>query len=92
MFALQMLEAICTEETPAPAIVPGSSGELQIEWHTEQGDVELLVRAPNNVRAWRWSPNAGDDGDEVELRNDFYQAAMWIREVTEPEIAVQAAA
>src|SRR5215204_7030320 len=52
-FALRMLEASCPSEAPAPAIVPGPAGDLQIEWHTPNGDVELHVQSPYNVHAWR---------------------------------------
>src|SRR2546423_9954773 len=51
-FAVRMLEVACGLEAPVPQIVPGSQGDLQIEWHTEHGDVELDVLAPNRVLAW----------------------------------------
>lgn len=86
-FALKMLEATCREDTPAPQIVPGSNGDIQIEWHTMRGDVELLVRGPNSVCAWRYLVGADEDGEEMELTNDFLAVAMWIKNVTEPEVA-----
>lgn len=91
-FALRMLEATCREDTPSPQIVPGSNGDLQIEWHTELGDVELLVRGPNNVRAWASLAGPDSDGEEIELTNDFIAVSRWVAEVTEPHIAFQAAA
>lgn len=90
-FALGILQATCRESTPPPQIVPGPAGDLQIEWHTLRGDVELLVCGPNKVRAWYClAPN--DDGEEVELTNNFVDVAEWIKEVTETEFAVPAAA
>ena len=41
IFALNMLKVTCLPDTPIPQIVPGSQGDLQIEWHTENGDIEL---------------------------------------------------
>lgn len=92
VFALSMLDATCEEDTPPPQIIPGASGDLQIEWHTIHGDVELLVRGPNNVRAWRNRAGFGEDGEEVELTNDFFTVATWVKEAAEPTIVIQAAA
>src|SRR5262245_40168454 len=51
VFALRMLESICGPNTPAPQIVPGLTRDIQIEWHTHHGDIELWVQSPNNVHA-----------------------------------------
>jgi hypothetical protein len=91
-FALKMLEAMCNDQTDAPQIVPGPNGEVQLEWHTETGDVEILVRGPYDVTAWRQMVGADDDGEEMQLSTDFLPAAKWIQEVTEPEFAYAAAA
>jgi hypothetical protein len=82
-FALSMLESICDSQVPLPQIVPGSSGDLQVEWHT------LHVSAPNEVHAWR----ARSDGSEEELllANDFSEIVVWLKELTEPSIAAKAA-
>jgi hypothetical protein len=91
-FAVRMLEAACGLQAPTPQIVPGSQGDLQIEWHTERGDVELDVLAPNNVRAWRRTTSTGPDGEEIALTNDFSVVAVWIKELTEPSNAIGTAA
>ena len=80
-FALRMLEAVCGPATPIPQIVPGSSADLQIEWHTPQGQVELHVRRPNDVLAWRFSASTPADGEELALTNNFIQVAGWIEEL-----------
>lgn len=90
-FALSMLESICGIHTPAPQIVPGSSGDLQVEWHTLRGDIELHVKAPNVVSAWRLIPNGDPDGEEIDLTNDFAIVGKWVKEMTEPVIAARAA-
>jgi hypothetical protein len=91
-FALRVLEAICGLKTRAPQIVPGISGDLQIEWHTLQGDLEIHVIGPNNVRAWRTKVGGNPEGEELVLRNDFATVAQWVNEITEPSIAAAAAA
>ena len=92
IFALQMIEAICDVNTPAPQIVPGSSGDLQIEWHTLNGDIELHVVRPNEVQAWYSIATDNNDGIELDLKNDFKTVAAWVKEVTESEIAAEPAA
>nr|WP_297472433.1 hypothetical protein [Ferrovum sp.] len=91
IFAFRVLESICLPETPPPQIVPGSSGDLQIEWHTHHGDIELWIRGPNNVHAWR-SVDSEDGEKELCLTTDFSDVSRWISELTESTIAVPAAA
>lgn len=91
-FALRMLESICGTETPAPQIVPGMEGDLQIEWHTLKGDIELHVRAPNDVDAWILEIDNNGDGVERSLTTDFTEIALWVEKITEPSFATQAAA
>lgn len=83
-FAARMLESACGPRTPAPQIVPGSRGDLQIEWHAEAGDIELDVLAPNNVTAWRRTVSTGPEGEEILLTNEFSTVAAWINELTGP--------
>jgi hypothetical protein len=92
-FAFRVLDAICTQDTPAPSAVPGSSGDLQIEWHVHAGDIEIHVRAPNDVTAWRhMPPYTGPDGEELLLTNNFTEVARWIKNLLEPTSALVGAA
>jgi len=91
-FALSMLDVACPSKAPAPSIVPGPNRDLQVEWHFAEGDIELHVRAPNDVHAWRLSNCTDEDGEELDLTNDFTLVAEWIKELSEPAFASQAAA
>ena len=83
-FALQMLDKVCGPRAATPAIVPGVAGDLQIEWHTELGDIELHVRAPNDVEAWCLrAADDNSDGEEKELKNNFSIVASWVRDIAE---------
>jgi hypothetical protein len=88
-FALQMLESACGEYTPCPQIVPGANGDMQIEWHFANGDIELHVRGPLQVSGW-----ALIDGveHEAELTNDFTVAAGWLSSMADQQVAAAAAA
>jgi hypothetical protein len=89
-FSFHMLESICRPDTPAPQIVPGPSGDLQIEWHASAGDIELWVRGPNDVHAWRGISET-QECEELNLTTDFSAVADWVKQITEPRIAIAAA-
>lgn len=80
-FAMSMLEVICTAHDPSPQIVPGSNGDLQIEWHLNGFDIELYINQPNKVGAWRKLPSV-EEGEERTFTTDFTIIAQWIRELT----------
>ena len=91
-FALRMLEKTCGLESMPPQIVPGTAGDLQIEWHTMDGDIELHVRAPNDVHAWRAMVGGDSQGEELELTTDFSVIAQWVKEIMEPLISAESTA
>jgi hypothetical protein len=81
-FAVRMLGAISRPTTPKPAIVPLPSGSLQLEWHTNDADVELKVLGPNSVEAWMSDPTTDDDeGETKRLSNDFTSIDTWIKKL-----------
>lgn len=79
-FAAQMIERLCVPGVPAPSIVPGSDGSLQVEWHVGGFDIELDVTAPLEVEAYRMNRQTGEE-DELEVESDFAQIAQWISEI-----------
>lgn len=87
-FAMSMLASACPQSAPKPQIVPGVDGDLQVEWHSLEYDIELHVRAPFDVGATRIS---GDEVEEVELRNEFSIVARWLNDM-ETAVAARAAA
>ena len=91
-FALRVLETVCQVDAPEPQIVPGNSGDLQIEWHTPEGDIELHVREPNDVHAWRSQTTPVESISELFLKTDFIEVAGWIKELGEPSRAASVAA
>jgi hypothetical protein len=88
-FALKLLESAFDSDVPAPQIVPGSDGGLQLEWHLEQGDIELDVEAP--YRVYAWSNIAGEEA-EVQLTNDFTVVSEWLAALSETSVATAATA
>lgn len=83
-FALQILARACAPGTPIPTVVPGVEGDLQLEWHTVKGDIELHVVAPNVVHAWcAVASGENPEGEERELKNDFSIVAQWVRDIAQ---------
>lgn len=91
-FALNMLAVICSPETPPPSVVPGPNGDVQVEWHTASEDVEIHVREPNRVTAWRHIVGRDEDDTEFELTNDFTELSSWINALRGSLGAVRSAA
>ena len=92
IFALRMMESICPSSVPAPQVIPGVAGDVQIEWHTDKGDIELHVRCPNSVHAWRQSESTDEDGQEIELTFDFREIVSWIKQISEADTDADSAA
>jgi hypothetical protein len=63
--------------------LPGVAGDVQFEWHTEAGDIELHVRRPNSVHAWRETAATEVGGEEVELAFNFLPIVSWIEQLSE---------
>lgn len=82
-FALRVLDAICGSGAEAPQIVPGLEGDVQLEWHTLKGDVELHILGPNRVHGWRRLVGQVEREDELDLEVEFSAVAAWVREITE---------
>lgn len=91
-FALKMLDAVCGSDAIAPQIVPGLEGDLQIEWHTLRGDVELHVIGPNRVHGWLSLVAPVPKDEELELDIEFSVVAAWVREIAEQPRAIVAPA
>jgi len=91
-FAASMLASACPLDAPEPQIVPGASGDLQIEWHTETTDIELHIRAPNDVDAWRVVMSAPEREDQLHLTMDFRVVADWLVELSEASVAARSSA
>jgi hypothetical protein len=91
-FALSMLNSICRPNTPPPQIVPGSNGDLQIEWHTLNSDIEILIRGPYSVSAWLCNVGENQNDITLELSRDFTEVARWVEAMSEQQSVANAAA
>ena len=87
-FAANLIESICVDHVPAPQLVPGSDGTLQLEWHLNGYDIEIDVLAPLEVVATRHDHVTGEE-DEIKVESDFSELAEWVTALGEARAAVQ---
>ena len=57
-----LLEEISNEKTPMPQFVPGSDGNVQLEWHTKKHDLEIDIISFNHIELYY-----EEDGTSIEL-------------------------
>ena len=79
-FAKNLIEQLCVSEVPAPQLVPAGDGTIQIEWHRNQFDLEIVVYGPYDVSATRRSLTTGVV-EEIELQTDFSDLTKWISDL-----------
>ena len=81
-FAANLIERLYVANVPAPQLVPGADGTLQLEWHMNGFDVEVDVLGPYAVMATRFDHETAMD-EEIEIQTDFSELANWIHALGE---------
>lgn len=76
-FVASMLERLCRDDVPAPSLVPGNDGSLQVEWHRNMVDVELDILRVNEVIATLVDRRT-DEETVLEIQSDFTEIVDWI--------------
>jgi hypothetical protein len=87
-FAANLIERLYLEGVPAPQLVPGGDGTVQLEWHRKQFDVEIDILAPCEIAATRRDLRTGLV-EELELQTDFTALASWISELQDTKVSSQ---
>lgn len=71
MFAIQVLASAMSDSTPAPSVVPVSSGGLQFEWHRNNFDIELYIAAPFDCELSIQDHLKGGPLESIQLKTDM---------------------
>lgn len=72
---IELLGGILDSDTPQPTVVPRVKGNIQLEWHAEQVDIEVYIDSPSSVRFFAEDAMDGEVaeaplvGHEEELKN-----------------------
>lgn len=77
VFAMNILATACRGDSPSPDVMPGSGGDILIEWENGPRLVQVHVRAPNEVCIYR-SDDAGGLEEEQTIRNDVSRLTEWL--------------
>lgn len=92
-FAAEIIRNVCDQNTQhSPSIIPGSNGDVQVEWHHNGNIIELHIRNPYDVVAWRTNESLGENGEELYLTTDFTVVSSWLRDFAETAHADSTAA
>lgn len=87
-FAAAVLAKLFQNGVPAPSLVPGADGSLQIEWHRNGYDVELDVLDAQRVIAMRLNHQTQEE-ELLEVENDFSKIATWIAALADSKEVVR---
>jgi hypothetical protein len=77
--AMQLLATVCAPDTPCPALVPLSSGGLQVEWHRPTVDLEITIFSPRCITVYVSNQGTGEDGEEWSISSDFSSIVPHVR-------------
>lgn len=81
-FTFSMLKSICAFDAPAPNILPGYHGDLQVEWRSRTMEIRLHVLAANRVQAYISAPDRLGEDIEQNLQADFSEITRWVAALT----------
>ena len=79
-FASEVLKQLYVDDVCTPALVPGSDGTLQAEWHACDMDIELDILDVNKVNAL-YVDNRNETETELEIRANFTPVREWLQEM-----------
>jgi len=81
-FTVQVLKSLRNEDLPIPAVVLGSGGTIQLEWHVKQKELEVELRDDNTIEFMKVLQNG--DTTEGEARDNVAAAlrglSRWLQE------------
>lgn len=89
IFTLSILQNL-SSPIVAPHIVPGTRGDVQVEFNHQDWSIELHLAATNVIHAWRSGPGLPDEGEEEELSTDVTVIQNWLDAIKGPGVAAQA--
>jgi hypothetical protein len=82
--ARQVIRAIARPDTPAPSIVPTSSGGVQIEWHTRGIDLEIELQPNDRIFIIFEDLGSGEKWEQEASRSQLRQVKEAVRRLSRP--------
>ena len=83
--ALILLENVMDDQAPSPSIVPTPAGNIQLEWHESEIDLEVEI-TPNSTFLISFEDGSGqvepcENDSPVNLVNDPKQLSSYLNEI-----------
>jgi len=79
--AIRLLADLLESATPPPIVVPTVRGGIQLEWHTEKGDIEIYIKSPENVTFFAEDFESGESV-ELPLAGHEHDLKRWVGRVS----------
>lgn len=83
--ALRLLLNVMKEATPAPSVVPTSSGGVQLEWHVSGVDLEIETLSAQRFSVFFEDYDSKEQPEELEIVSDLRPLTKWISKLTEEQ-------
>lgn len=80
--AIQLLGELLEPQTPPPAIVPRVQGGIQLEWHTDEIDIEVYIDMPNRVSFFAEHTHSGQSVESGLVGQEEVLKA-WVQRLSE---------
>jgi hypothetical protein len=81
-YAMHVIAKLVGPGVPAPSIVAGSYGGLQIEWHRKGWDIEFEIIAPNNIFALARNVATGEE-EETKVETDLNALQQFVARIAD---------
>lgn len=80
--AYMLLGALCSSETPKPTVVPMSSGHVQIEWHTNDVDLEIEFVSASALNVLYENATTGEEFEGL-FTYDLTRLKGWVDQLSQ---------
>lgn len=78
--AIRLVSELLQPTTPPPVVVPRVRGGLQLEWHTEAGDIEIYIDSPDRITFFAENSQTGES-TELPLAANEEILKAWIQRI-----------
>lgn len=79
--AIRLLAELLDFRTVSPVVVPTVRGGIQLEWHTERGDIEIYIRSPENVTFFAEDLESGESV-ESPVTGHEHELKRWVERIS----------
>jgi len=79
--AIRLIWDLLQPGIPAPKVVPRVRGGIQLEWHTEAGDIEVYIDSPDQISFFAEHAESGES-TEAQLAGHEEVLRGWVQRIS----------